>query len=347
MKKTGIRYWFVQSFIMMAIISSLIFFVGLQVYLFYNPESPMTIKSTFWLFLYALTILLLTGAYFGLKGSYLIKGRLGDILLFVSTLRSGKYADRMESYEKDEIGLISDELNQLAENIQEQVFSMQRLADEKSILAQTAHSAAVMEERQRLARDLHDVVSQQLFALSMMSSAALRVFDFDSDKAREQLNEVSEIAAKAQGEMRALLLHLRPVQLSDDRLCDGIIKLIQELKAKTNIDFHASIDEIENLSKAAEEHLFRIVQEALSNVLRHADAGNIKITLTEEEDYIYLFIADNGKGFNPHKERITSYGLKTMRERCEEVGGIFKIRSKKNEGTYIDIKIPAKGERLK
>lgn len=76
---------------------------------------------------------------------------------------------------------------------------MQRLADEKSALAQTAHSAAVMEERQRLARDLHDVVSQQLFALSMMSSAALRVFDLDSDKAREQLNEISEIAAKAQG----------------------------------------------------------------------------------------------------------------------------------------------------
>ncbi|MBG9543932.1 hypothetical protein ABE29_14395 [Cytobacillus firmus] len=85
MKKSGIRYWFVQSFIMMAIISSLIFFVGLQVYLFYNSESPLTIKSTFWLFLYVLTVLLLTGAYFGLKGSYLIKGRLGDILLFVST----------------------------------------------------------------------------------------------------------------------------------------------------------------------------------------------------------------------------------------------------------------------
>ncbi|MFE8700263.1 histidine kinase [Cytobacillus sp. FJAT-54145] len=344
MKKIyGIRIWFIQSFIMMAFLSAIAFFVGLQIFLFYNEGSSLNITMTFWLSLFLLILLLFLGAYFGIKGSYLIKGRLSDILLFVSALRSGRHTERLPSYEKDEIGLITEELNQLADYIQEQVNSIQRLADEKTSLSQTAHTAAVMEERQRLARDLHDVVSQQLFALSMMSSATLRMFEVDRDRAKKQLEEISEIAAKAQGEMRALLLHLRPIQLSDDSLCDGVIKLIQELKAKTNLDFQASIDEIEHVTKATEEHLFRIIQEALSNILRHADASKVKVTLTEMENYIYLFISDNGKGFDPQIERIASYGLKTMRERCEEIGGIFKIRSKEKEGTYIDIRIPITG----
>lgn len=339
-KLNGIRYWFIQSFIMMAFISSLLLFVGLQIFLINKGSATLDIKMTFWLSFFALLVFLVVGAYFGIKGSYLIKGRLTDIQLFVSTLRSGKISERIPIYERDEIGLISEELNQLADYIQEQNLSMQRLADKKTSLAQSAHAAAVMEERQRLARDLHDVVSQQLFALSMMSSATLRLFEIDREKAKEQLEEISKIAANAQGEMRALLLHLRPIQLSNDRLCEGVIKLIHELKGKTNLNFQASIDDIENISKATEEHLFRIIQEALSNILRHAEATKIKITLTEKENYIYLFIADDGKGFNPNTERIASYGLKTMRERCEEVGGVFNIRSKAMEGTYIDIRIP-------
>lgn len=324
---------------MMAFISTLILFIGFQL-LLVNRSVKLTIENTFWFSMIAFIVFLFVGAYFGYRSSSLLKGRLTDLLLYVSSLRSGNLPGRLEVNENDEIGMISEELNQLAEFIEEQKHSLQRLADTKTSLAQSAHAAVVMEERQRLARDLHDVVSQQLFALSMMSSATLRLFEIDREKAKEQLVEISKIAAHAQGEMRALLLHLRPIQLSDDRLCDGVIKLIQDLKGKTNIEFQASIDEIVHISKAAEEHLFRIIQEALSNVLRHAEASKISISLTEEERYIYLFISDNGKGFNPTIERVASYGLKTMRERCEEVGGVFNIRSKEREGTYIDIRIP-------
>ncbi len=324
---------------MMAFISTLILFIGFQL-LLVNRSVKLTIENTFWFSMIAFIVFLFVGAYFGYRSSSLLKGRLTDLLLYVSSLRSGNLPGRLEVNENDEIGMISEELNQLAEFFEEQKHSLQRLADTKTSLAQSAHAAVVMEERQRLARDLHDVVSQQLFALSMMSSATLRLFEIDREKAKEQLVEISKIAAHAQGEMRALLLHLRPIQLSDDRLCDGVIKLIQDLKGKTNIEFQASIDEIVHISKAAEEHLFRIIQEALSNVLRHAEASKISISLTEEERYIYLFISDNGKGFNPTIERVASYGLKTMRERCEEVGGVFNIRSKEREGTYIDIRIP-------
>jgi two-component system, NarL family, sensor histidine kinase LiaS len=273
------------------------------------------------------------------KNSTYLKGLFGDILLFISGMKSGKLSERMNKSQQQEIGPIVDELNQLALFLEEQAFNLQRMADEKVTLAQTAHTAAVMEERQRLARDLHDVVSQQLFALSMLSSATLRLVDKQPEKVKEQIEQIAEIAIKAQGEMRSLLLHLRPIELSEDSLCEGIIKLIVELKEKTNLEFQASIDEIEYISNAAEEHLFRIVQEALSNILRHAEATKVKITLTERENDIYLYISDNGKGFDPSKEKIASYGLKTMRERCEEIGGIFNIRSKEKEGTYIDIRL--------
>ena len=203
---SSIRFWFIQTFLMMAIITSLILFVGLQIYLYLNPQSGLTTEMIFWLRLYSLIVMAAAGFYFGLRGSYLIKGRLGDILLFVTTLRRGKYTERIITFEKDEIGLISDELNQLSEYLQEQVFSLQRLAEEKTELSQSAKAAAIMEERQRLARDLHDVVSQQLFALSMMSSASLRLFEQNPEQARRQLEEISDIAVKAQGEMRALLL---------------------------------------------------------------------------------------------------------------------------------------------
>lgn len=337
----SIRLWFIQTFLMMAFITSLILFIGLQIFLILVPDSGLSTAMTFWFWLYSFVIMAGVGFYFSIRGSYVIKGRLGDILLFIATLRRGKFTERIKMNERDEIGLISEELNQLSEYLQEQVYSLQRLAEEKTELSKTAKSAAVMEERQRLARDLHDVVSQQLFALSMMSSASLRWFDLEPEKARKQLEQISDIAGKAQGEMRALLLHLRPVQLSGESLCEGIIKLIRELKQKTNLAFEASIDEIEHLSQAAEEHIFRIVQEALSNILRHADATKVKLLLTEENQYIHLYIGDDGKGFDIHEERMASYGLKTMRERCEQIGGTYNIRSKTDEGTYIEIRIPA------
>jgi NarL family two-component system sensor histidine kinase LiaS len=337
------RCWYLQSFLMTSIISSLLIFIGMQIYLFFHPHTIFSTLTSFWLLISIFFITLIVGLYFALKMNGILKKQLGDVLLFVSTLRRGKYSERINTSKGKLVSDINDELNHLAHYLQEQVNSLQRLANEKTNLAQTAHTAAVMEERQRLARDLHDVVSQQLFALNMMSSAAYKIFDTNPQLAKEQLREIVEIAGKAQGEMRALLLHLRPIELSNDSLCDGIIKLIQELKGKTNLHFTASIDEIGDIPTAGQEHLFRIVQEALSNVLRHSHAKKVKILLEERESYAYLHISDNGKGFDPTVEKIASYGLKTMRERCEEIGGMMEIRSKIGEGTYIDIRVPIKG----
>ena len=339
-KTSNIRNWIFKSFLMMAVMTILLFFIVLQIYLFLSEDPSISLKLSIYLTTWLGLILLLLSIYFGFRTGYTFKGRIDDISTFVTLLRSGKFSARVDRYENDELGILSDELNQLAVFIQEQVKSLQRLADEKSELADQAHQAAVMEERQRLARDLHDSVSQQLFALNMLSSAAQKSIGTDYKKVEIIVKQVAGIAGRAQGEMRALLLHLRPIDLRGESLREALTILIRELKEKTQIEIDATLDGIEDLSKGTETHMFRIIQESLSNILRHSEATKVKIVTEKKGGFVTLYISDNGKGFNLKENKMTSYGLQTMRERAEEIGGLFQIRSKEKEGTYIDLRIP-------
>ncbi|WP_367643910.1 histidine kinase [Bacillus sp. THAF10] len=342
----SLRFWYIRSFLLVSIVSSFLFFLFMQtILLFYQRGLLINVQWSVLLTLVAFLITVLTSVYIGYKHSSYMKNRLDRISTFIATLTRGKYSERIIVGEKDELGRLAEDINQLANKIQNQVKSLQKLAEEKNELAIKAHNAATIEERQRLARELHDSVSQQLFALSIMSSATIRLFDSHPEKAKKQLTEIASIAAKAQGEMRALLLHLRPVSLTNDSLSVGIQKLLVELEERTPISFQKDIAEIENLTNATEDHLFRIIQEAISNILRHADATNVKITMQQKgSNYVYIFIGDNGKGFDLNQHKQSSFGLHTMRERCEEIGGQFNIRSKKGEGTHIEIHVPFRKE---
>lgn len=284
----------------------------------------------------------LFSVYIGFKASSDTKTRVDALSVLITQLARGNYATRIYDNGEDEVGRIGEELNQLAEKMQGQVKSLQRLADEKAEFAKSAHKAATIEERQRLARDLHDAVSQQLFALTMMSQATVRLVEKNPEKAKTQISEIAATAKQAQTEMRALLLHLRPVHLSGDPLPIGIQQLVNELEQKCSINFHIHIDKFSRLSETTEEHVFRIVQESLSNTLRHAEATEVTIEIKKYQQELFIHIADNGKGFDlsSDQQKIVSYGLKTMKERSEEIGGTFAIRSKLGEGTHIDIRIP-------
>jgi two-component system, NarL family, sensor histidine kinase LiaS len=337
---SAVRNMIIKNFFMMAVMASLISFVSLQVYLFLSHNDVVSLSLSIYLTLALLLILMLLSVYFGFRTSYAFKGRIDDLSTFVMLLRSGKLSARVESGELDELGVLAEEMNHLAAYIQEQVKSLQRLADEKTELAEKAHGAAVMEERQRLARDLHDSVSQQLFALNMLSSAAHKSVVRDSGKAEGIMQQVAEIASKAQGEMRALLLHLRPVDLRGEDIQEALTTLILELKEKTQLDIEVRFEGLEELSKGTETHLFRIIQESLSNILRHSKATRVVIITEKKEGFLLLYISDNGIGFDPAERKMTSYGLQTMKERAEEIGGHFQIRSKENEGTYINLRVP-------
>lgn len=289
---------------------------------------------------------LLVGSLFailiGFRTSGKLKSQIDDLSVMIMQLSRGNYSTRFRLEEPGEVSRIGTELNELAKKLDDQVHYLQRLADEKAAYAERAHKIATIEERQRLARDLHDSVSQQLFALTMMSKAVVRGIEKHPEKAQQQVADLAETAMKAQTEMRALLLHLRPIHLSDQSLSDGIHNLIAELKTKSEIDFQVNIDQISEIPRFTEEHIFRIIQEGLSNTLRHADATKVKIVLRHEPEHLFVHLADNGQGFDwtLADQKKTSYGLKTMRERSEEIGGQFNLRTKKGDGTYIDIRVP-------
>jgi len=316
--------------------------VFLSIYVLFEPDW----LSPFAIFLFIITYVflgLIIVLYTGFTSSGNMKSRLDSLSVLITQFSNGNYQSSVYFEEDDEINRIGNELNELGKKLMAQVKSLQRMADEKSDLAKSAHKSAVIEERQRLARDLHDAVSQQLFALTMMSEAAVKQLESNPALAKEQMTEVASVALQAQTEMRALLLHLRPVHLSGAPLPKGIQQLVKELQSRSPIDFQVNVEEELILPETIEEHVFRIIQEALSNILRHVDAKVVHIEIMKRRNELFVHIRDNGVGFDVSKkgEKQTSYGLKTMRERSAELGGTFAIRSKVDEGTSIDIRIPS------
>lgn len=215
--------------------------------------------------------------------------------------------------------------------------------EEAQIWKEKVKFSAVIEERQRLARELHDAVSQQLFAISMTATAVSRTIERDWERARRQVQLIEEMAAVAQSEMRALLLHLRPVHLDGKSLGQALYVLIEELQQKVPMNIQLEVDESIKLHADAEDHLFRIAQEALSNALRHSKAERMDIKLQRCGDEVHMIILDDGIGFDVEAKKSASYGLLTMAERVQELGGGLELNSKIGEGTSIHIWVPVNG----
>ncbi|WP_040981942.1 sensor histidine kinase [Oceanobacillus jeddahense] len=345
----SIRFSFIKSHLYVLFLTTCILLaIILSLFVIWEPDW-LTAQSIF-LFI---GLYIVVGFILSLQAGFtqignLLKVRLDAISIQIKQFANGNYTSKISTVHEDvdETDRIIVELNDLGDKLQRQVESLQRMADEKADYAKSAHKAAVIEERQRIARDLHDAVSQELFGLAMLSEAALKLFDKKPAVAKEQMQEAVQSAHQAQAEMRALLLHLRPVYLtSGETLEEGVQKLIDALEQKSNLTFQIDIDEMLDLKEVVEEHIFRIIQESLSNILRHANADTVKVEIKRKQEELHLRIEDDGAGFelDNQQDKKTSYGLKTMKERSEELGGTFTIRSKKGQGTYIYIRIPNQG----
>ncbi|CAM3237216.1 sensor histidine kinase [Filibacter tadaridae] len=220
--------------------------------------------------------------------------------------------------------------------------SLQRITDERAEAQDKLIQERIVQERQRLARELHDSVSQQLFAASMLLSAITEGND-DADT-QKPLLQVERMVQQAQLEMRALLLHLRPAALNNKSLAEGLEELLMELKEKVLFDIRYRLEEV-NLSKGAEDHLFRIAQETLSNTLRHAQATEVDVLFVERDGLAIFRVQDNGVGFKESDGKGGSYGLQNVKERAIEIGGTCKIVSVPSQGTIVEVKLPTrKGE---
>ena len=194
-------------------------------------------------------------------------------------------------------------------------------------------------EQVRIARELHDSVGQQLFAAMMMISALNERADKFDEKEQKQLKMIEHVLSQAQSEMRALLLHLRPISLESKSLKSGIEGLLIELQTKVQMKIHWDIEDVK-LPEGVEDHLFRIAQELLSNTLRHSHATTLEVYLRQLDSTVLFKIEDNGVGFNSEEILPGSYGINNMKERVQGLGGQVRIVSFPNQGTTIEIKIP-------
>ncbi len=286
-------------------------------------------------------VIISTGFISGYLQAVPLRERIDQLIHATVRYERGTFSHRIEAVDgEDEVAELARRLNGMAEQIEEQVASLQRLSAERAEMQETVKKAAVTEERQRLARDLHDAVSQQLFAISMMTAAIKQSLVVENEETAKQVAMVENMANTAQAEMRALLLHLRPAHLEGKSLTEGVHTLFKELEQKYAMTVHMVIDQEVNIPKGIEDQLFRMVQEAVSNVLRHAKATQLEFQLKQTASELKVRLIDNGVGFDPKTIHQGSYGLQTMRERMTEIGGTLHIVSVLEKGTQIEAAIP-------
>ena len=227
----------------------------------------------------------------------------------------------------------------LSERLEKLSLEVQQLGSKPQFLGTETKEQVIQEERRRIARELHDSVSQQLFSASMMISALNERADKFDEKEQKQLKMIEHVLSQAQSEMRALLLHLRPISLESKSLKSGIEGLLIELQTKVQMKIHWDIEDVK-LPEGVEDHLFRIAQELLSNTLRHSHATTLEVYLRQLDSTVLFKIEDNGVGFNSEEILPGSYGINNMKERVQGLGGQVRIVSFPNQGTTIEIKIP-------
>lgn len=202
---------------------------------------------------------------------------------------------------------------------------------------QEALILAATQERERLARDLHDAVSQTLFAATLIAEALPRLWDRSPARVRDQLVVLHQLSRGALAEMRTLLLELRPAALLNADIESLLIQLTNAVQSRKQIAFSLNVQPDLVVSPPVKLVLYRITQEALNNVVKYADARHVIIQLVHEAGCLELLIQDDGRGFDLEGVSPTSFGLKVMRERAEGIGAVLTISSEISRGTRVRV----------
>jgi two-component system, NarL family, sensor histidine kinase LiaS len=273
------------------------------------------------------------GSVFGSIAAKDVIRRIHRLIQATTIMAKGNYKQRILSTGHDEIGQLEEQFNRMAEQLEVSMTERQQLAAQNARLA----------ERARISRELHDAISQNLFSLRMLADGFHLALPEDSPLQRH-IATMEQTTTDTILEMRALLLELRPIHLDQYGLSTALEALAEGYRARLHIEVNVNIV-LASLEAKVEHALLRIVQEALSNAVRHADATIISIDLIREGKNIICMIADNGKGFLV-KEKETTYGLglHLMLERAQELQGTCEISSALNQGTMLRISVPAGDE---
>jgi signal transduction histidine kinase len=216
------------------------------------------------------------------------------------------------------------------------------IAIENARLYERGRELSFVEERNRLARDLHDSVVQKLFGVVLAAQSAATLFDRDRESARAQVEKLQELTQDAIQELRSLIFQLRPPAVESDGLAAALAKHVQVLRRVHRQDIDLTATGEPRLRPEVDDEVFRIAQEALHNALRHAAAARLEVALEESKGRLVLTVRDDGVGFDPaatdHRSR--RLGLTSMEERAASLGGTLGIDSTPGEGTTIRLEVP-------
>jgi NarL family two-component system sensor histidine kinase LiaS len=263
----------------------------------------------------------IAGSVFGYVAARGITRRLKRLSFAADRWGKGDFTAHAQDTSEDELGQVARQLNRMAEQLQNLLEARQKLA--------------TLEERNRLARDLHDSVKQQIFAVSMQIGATKVLLRRDVDAAEGRLNDAEKLVHQAQQELTSLIRELRPVALEGKGLVAALRELATEWAEQTNIVANLRVEGTHVLPLDVEEALFRVAQEALANVSRHSKATLVQMILTITEETVTLSIVDNGQGFDTANQGHLGVGLLSMQERMKALGGDVQVESAPGKGTRV------------
>jgi signal transduction histidine kinase len=224
---------------------------------------------------------------------------------------------------------------------------MSTLADLIAVAVQNVRSyrqgqeLAALEERTRLARELHDSVSQALYGIALGTQTARAMLDKDPKLVRQPMEYVLSLAQAGLTEMRALIFELRPETLENEGLVTALARQGASLQARHNIQVQLELCDEPDLALPTKESLYRIAREALHNVIKHAQASKVVLRLANEGSMLALDVIDNGRGFDTGRDFPGHLGLQSMRERVVNLGGSLEIYSTPGAGARISARLPA------
>jgi NarL family two-component system sensor histidine kinase LiaS len=280
----------------------------------------------------AVIFAIVVGAVFGFITARGLTRRLRNLVQAASAWSEGDFTATAQDRSGDELGQLAQQLNRMAEELRNLLHVRQELA--------------TVDERNRLARELHDSVKQQLFATAMQVGAARALLERNDPAADERLADAERLAHAAQQELTMIIHELRPAALESKGLAAALRDYVDDWSRHSGIAAHVSYQGQRELPLLLEQTLFRVAQEALANVARHSGASRVQVQVQWDPQTVTLTVADNGRGFSMDARPKTGVGLKSMQERLESLGGTFTLASAPEQGTTVTAQLATDGHSL-
>jgi signal transduction histidine kinase len=270
------------------------------------------------------------GVVFGLLSTRRLTRRVQRLAATTTKVADGDLSLRVPVDGSDEVSQLERAFNGMAA----------RLGEGIAVERQLAGANARLAERARIARELHDAISQSLFSLGMLTGGLRRALPGGSPLAEQVISMESTVNRMSQ-EMRALLLELRPAALEEAGLVPALEELCRTYANRLGVAVNADLDEVA-LPAPAEHAVLRLVQEGLANAVRHGDPTTVEVALVAQDGRAIVSVSDDGCGFDPAGVPRWGMGLKSMRERVEELGGTFELIAEPERGTCVRAELPTR-----